>query len=89
MATLTTTFDPSSPESGWEPFLDWLRSHDIDPHTAKSVTIHDDTHGTAQLVRLDENGNRIIADGEPSTYEHQFEVHTPPPRRIVTQPERT
>lgn len=39
------TFDPdlvidtSSPERGWDPFVEWLRSQDVDVDTAREIEI--------------------------------------------------
>jgi hypothetical protein len=75
-----------SPERAWEPFLDWLREHDIDPHWCYQVGLGEgeDPECVAYLFAADENGKRYLAPGTDTLATrppHKFIARRPAPRR--------
>lgn len=84
---MATLFDLSSPERGWEPFLDWLRSHDLNPNDVRSVAVNE-VSIVAELIVRGDDGAPIVDGGELRTRTQTVALHTDPPRRIVTQAPR-
>lgn len=52
--------DNHSPESGWPPFVEWLRSNKIEPEDCRSVTVHDDGWLTVEMYAYDRDGRRPL-----------------------------
>lgn len=75
-----------SPERGWEPFLDWLQEHDIDPHDCYQVGIGEgeDPGCVAYLFKKDIQGSRYLAPGTDvmDTLKRPFLARRPAPRRL-------
>ncbi len=77
------TITSESPERGWPPFLDWLRSHDLNPGDVRSISV-DGTTATAQIMVRGVDGFPLVDGDEIRIRTETVAVHTPPPRRIQT-----
>lgn len=58
--------DVDSPERGWEPFLDWLRVHDLDPTLVREVRVDGATLAGEVVVYRTRGGKKYVTsvDGE-------------------------
>jgi hypothetical protein len=77
-----------SPERGWEPFMDWLLEHGIDPHCCYQVALPEgpeDPHCVAYLFARDAAGKRYLAPGTDVVATLPvipFKAKRPAPRRF-------
>lgn len=75
------TFDVHSPERGWPPFLDWLKSEGIGPDNLVSLTIDEDRCIVATFQAYDRHGELQVdrSRDEVCTYQRTGIVRTLPP----------
>lgn len=72
-------FDADSPECGWDPFMEWMRSEGLDPAAAKALAVDESAmtatvHEYAMPKRA--VGNELVME-EPRT----INIQSLPPRR--------
>lgn len=83
MSQEAVVFDPSSPERGWPPFIDWLKAQGLDPNRVRSLVVHDDGSAVAVLLVDDEQGRLKVVDDEIVTrYQRIDSLTGMPPRRF-------
>lgn len=77
---MTETITCQSPERAWEPFLAWLRDHDIDPMNCYRIDLGDgeDPRCVAYLYARNRSGDRYILPGTDI-------VATLPPQSFVAR----
>lgn len=84
---MTITIDNASPESGWPPFMEWLKALKIEPGDVRRVTIFDDgakhdgnPRAEFEFFAYDRSGERVVdrVRGEMCTYTRAGVVSPPP-----------
>lgn len=80
----TQIFTPRSAEAGWQPFMDWLTEHGLNPNDVRQVTV-DGAHATVELLQRD-GGGRIMIDrarNELVTEIRTIQLACPPPQKAA------
>lgn len=75
---MATHFDAHSPERGWPPFLDWLRTRDLNPADVRAVTVNG-TSIIAQTMVRGTDGYPIVDGHEVRTRTRRLEQRSTPP----------
>lgn len=73
-------FDTDSPECAWEPFMEWMRSHGLDPRDAKSLDV--DESAMTVTVHEYETPRRVVVDKLAMKDPRTVPIASLPPRRF-------
>lgn len=88
---MSLRIDTRSPECGWEPFVDWLRSQNLDPVNVRDIDIDEDTmHAKVTLYKRTPSGKRYLdRHGQVAAKTRTIPINSLPPRRTLTPEEDT
>lgn len=75
--------DTRSPERGWQPLLDWLSDHGIDPHQVKAVIVDEQTLAGEVTVYKTRAGKRYVVGDGVATKQRRVQFRTLPPRKAA------
>lgn len=77
------TLDTRSPERGWQPLLDWLSDHGLDPSRVRAVTVDEQTLAGEVTVYKMRGGKKYVIGDHLATKQQRVQFRSLPPRRAA------